>query len=383
MLRPTPNRRRSPARTGLTLIELLVVILIIGILMALLIPAVGGAIRQAKQGQVSAEISNMATALADFKTRFNDYPPSRLYCAENGDYSPATGDSEDLKNLKARSAQYLRKFFPRVDIRTNGTTSGLVYDFNSNGSVTADPAFVINGPECLVFFLGGMTQATTTNGKTTYAMVGFSKSPTNPFVSVATSANRTSPFYEFFNGRLDDSDGNGVPCYLDPLGSQADNTPIAEGNDKRPYAYFSAYGSGNYDPEDYNAPSEVDSAGVPIGRQFAVSFLSTLSPSALGTASINGAGPNPYTVSAPIVFSGTTVTTATYQNAQSYQLMSAGIDRQWGIGGQYSSSSPDRAPFDSAKNNYDSGNYVQVGDTGNPRIREYDNLTNFSNGRIN
>ena len=55
--------------------------------MALLLPAINGAIRTAKKAAVSAEINQLAQALASFKSKYGDYPPSRVYLAENGDYS--------------------------------------------------------------------------------------------------------------------------------------------------------------------------------------------------------------------------------------------------------------------------------------------------------
>ena len=58
--------------------ELLVVILILAILIALLLPAINAALRTAKNAAVGGEINQLAQALASFKTKYGDYPPSRI-----------------------------------------------------------------------------------------------------------------------------------------------------------------------------------------------------------------------------------------------------------------------------------------------------------------
>ena len=66
-------------RHGFTLIELMVVIVIIGILMALILPALNGARIRARVTQVSTEISQLENAISKFKSIYNLDPPSSLY----------------------------------------------------------------------------------------------------------------------------------------------------------------------------------------------------------------------------------------------------------------------------------------------------------------
>ena len=93
MRRPTTPPRRS----GFTMVELLVVILVLVILMGLLIPAVMRAVGTAKEAAVAAEINLMAQALADFKSKYGDYPPSRILAErERATTPPGTLRSIDI-----------------------------------------------------------------------------------------------------------------------------------------------------------------------------------------------------------------------------------------------------------------------------------------------
>lgn len=61
---------------GFTLIELLVVIAIIGILMALLFPAVNGALDAAKKAQAKNDVTQIATAVIAYETEYGRLPGS-------------------------------------------------------------------------------------------------------------------------------------------------------------------------------------------------------------------------------------------------------------------------------------------------------------------
>ena len=49
-------------------------------------PAIWGAVNRANEARVAAEINILGQALASFKTKYNEYPPSRIVLAETGGY---------------------------------------------------------------------------------------------------------------------------------------------------------------------------------------------------------------------------------------------------------------------------------------------------------
>jgi len=399
-IRRRPGEGRGPR--GFTLVELLVVILILAVLIALLLPAINGALRTAKNAAVGSEINQLAQALASFKARYGDYPPSRIYLSEDGNLQPnitnlnvtslsasVDGYPGDITyaQLGQRSIAAMRKFFPRVTFNL-GTATGNWYDFNGDGlqyigTTNVAQWYILSGHECLVFFLGGIPYSDSypVSANSKLSMTGFGKDPTNPFTNnivgnAGYSANRQAPFFEFNAGRLAVDLTNptlpGIPGYLDSLGNTLGNGMTNF------YAYFSAYGNNGYDPNDVNfAESDVNGNG-PIGLGYHVAF-----PVTGGCIS---AGPNPYTSS----FTTPTTGLPTFLNPQSFQIISSGIDGLYGVGGQYQ---PDNTagtlPYDSSSTYYlntpatppPPPSWIADSDS-SIRYRERDNVTNFHNGKL-
>ncbi len=67
-------KRTNSVNKGFTLVELLVVITIIGMLMALLLPAVNNAVEAARATQCRTNTRNLALACINFEFRFGRYP---------------------------------------------------------------------------------------------------------------------------------------------------------------------------------------------------------------------------------------------------------------------------------------------------------------------
>jgi general secretion pathway protein G len=380
----------------------MVVVVILALLIAFLLPALNSSIRTARNASVQAEINQLAAAIAQFKTQYGDYLPSRIYLAENGDYSGATSVAPvgslvngtiDISQgqLVQRSLSYLRKIFPRVILSTSGAVfaanSPRFYDFNGNGVM--DSGYILQGHECLVFFLGGIPNPNPLpiGGAipTSFSMTGFGKDPTNPFSNSIASdprksgaqnsmygANRSAPLFEFAPNRLvlDPNGLSGIPGYLDSLGNQAPPPPTPgtpqQVDQMNFYAYFSAYGNGGYDPNDVNFTES-----HPLGNNTQPLLTFTTSFKTVGNTTLCvSPPPNPYTSALTVPGTGVPA----FINAQTFQLFSPGADGQYGVGGQYlQNATGESLPLDTAN--------TQSVDT-NVRTTEKDNLTNFHNGRL-
>lgn len=78
-------------RRGLTLVELLAVIAIIGLLVALLVPAVQSAREAARRIQCGNNLDQIGLALLEHEQFKNQFPPGRLGCDPGATYWPCNG----------------------------------------------------------------------------------------------------------------------------------------------------------------------------------------------------------------------------------------------------------------------------------------------------
>lgn len=311
-----PVRRIRP---GFTLVELIVVIVIVGILAALILPAISQTFVTANNAKVTVEIKNLENAIALFKTKYGVEPPSQFrLCLRLQDWN----SNPDSKAL-------VRRIWPNFDF-TMPANSYPAWWSTIPDSAKVNGAIVLTGPECLVFFLGGVTpnQAGSTSSG---APLGFASNATRPFSD--TEIGRVNPFFEFDATRLkDDIGGNFFAEYYDPLPAK----------DKKPYAYFNSNDGTGYRPEEdlFNKPNTSWSSLQDIYRQ--------------GNAAVQP-GLNKATQSAKFPA----------HKATGFQIISPGYDGEYGFGGVYN---PDLA---------DSG--LRAMD-GTPDRQAFDNITNFSNG---
>ena len=315
----TDNGQRTTDKLGFTLIEVLVVIVILAILIALLMPVISSGATRAREAQVKTEIQQLETSLNSFRSNHSDVvPPSRLLLFEKGD---ATANGWFTTGANAAEAQRSRmivgKIWPQFDFT-------LERDINGDGDT--DDTLTLTGAECLVFFLGGMRNWD--NSQTPHEgleVIGFAKNPANPFSR--TDNNRFTPDFEFDTGRLVDVDGDQVSEYLDPLSGQT-----------APYLYV----SGSYGGYSLNAAQR-----------------------AAGTDDLD-VFPNGQTNNRNMkdIYRQGSAAASPAWNGKSFQLLSAGMDFEYGQGGEYD---PARA-----------ASLLKT----SARIAEQDNLTNFHGGRL-
>jgi prepilin-type N-terminal cleavage/methylation domain-containing protein len=158
---------QTPRRRGFTLVEVLVVVAIIGLLVALLLPAINSVRRSAKRTVITTEMKQLVAAIENFKSTIGAgrYPPD------------GTNPSDTL--------QFLQGAFPRCPATNYPTQLTTAYSASS----------VFNPATALVFWLGGAQDSTG-------AFIGFSANQQNPFDApvggqVQISASRLQPSFDF------------------------------------------------------------------------------------------------------------------------------------------------------------------------------------------
>lgn len=338
------QKRNGLERKGFTLIELLVVITIIGILMALTLGVISKVYAYLDETKVVAEVNRLAQGCEQFKSTFGRYPPARIIlCDVGANYQALITGGGVTGALAAYSAEYLSSIFPGINL-SSGT-------FDWDGNPATSGSWVLEGEECLVFFLGGiLPKSVTGNG----APIGFNTDKTQP--TLITTGARLGPFFEFDAARLATSpnatlSGGNFPVYKDVYGTA--------------YAYFLARTPGM---SNYFHPGAPQMAGFTLADQQALSdcYLLTGNYVPLWKQSLPAGTP----------------TTVSYHKGDSYQIVSAGKDKQFGCGGLWNQVDPEQSVFDFMRSTPTP--FAPYAGTATPDQKQatYDNITNVTNGRV-
>lgn len=201
---------RSRTRVGFTLVELLVVIAIIGILIALLLPAVQAAREAARRSQCGNNIKQIGLALHNYHSSFNVFPPALLNSGRMGSgttnpitsnyYAPGvlntTGWVLLLPNLEQKP------LYDQYDLKSCSSPSNpysytpLMGTVNSNAVPVATRLGVLECPSAAIT-LG--EKRVDTGATSFYATPANGVYRTNYFFSTGVNTDYDSPYYLWAN----------------------------------------------------------------------------------------------------------------------------------------------------------------------------------------
>lgn len=141
--------RRYSRPSGFTLVELLVVIAIIGILVALLLPAIQAARESARRAQCTNKIKQLVTALHNYHDTLRTFPPGTQTGGQKN-YSAAGWCGSDPSSGSDSRASWTVLVLPFLEGNSQFTAFDCNLRFTSTSNVAGaavnDAAFKLNNP---------------------------------------------------------------------------------------------------------------------------------------------------------------------------------------------------------------------------------------------
>lgn len=380
------TRRQRPAK-GFTLVELLVVIAIIGILVALLIPAVMGAMTKARVGAISTEIGQLGAALQSFRTQYNtDFPADFGFAhLPEANYNQINDVNARLERL-FRSRQRPRLQAPgHVSYQTTNANDRLVYlgandvplnPFNDNFVRFED----LDCGEALVFWLMGFSNdsqrpLTGTWPKDSdterFPVLYLPKKEDLPTEQQYQTKIQNyylpekNPIFEFDPARLADLDKDGFPEYYPPYGIPLPYVYLSSDNYASYYRRDMPHANGTYYDDPTRAPAP--SAFYLYEQNMRVRAVELVPRPFL-------ANPTPYR---NVNLGYKIENKQDFAEASSFQIICAGLDGKYGVQTEWADGNPNQA----SKYAFPDGPYLDEAIPGNDDAHQ-DNITNFARGTL-
>jgi prepilin-type N-terminal cleavage/methylation domain-containing protein/prepilin-type processing-associated H-X9-DG protein len=110
-----PRRHSVGSQRGFTLIELLVVITIIGILVALLLPAINSARESARRISCANKLRQVGLGIINYESNHREYPPGRVGCDDTGDQMAIHGCPPNLPADQKTAASGFVMILPQLE----------------------------------------------------------------------------------------------------------------------------------------------------------------------------------------------------------------------------------------------------------------------------
>jgi type II secretory pathway pseudopilin PulG len=330
---------------------MLVVIAIIGILAAILIPAVQAAITKARNAAIFNEIKQLEMGIEKYEDKHTDYPPNfyENYEAVRAASNPAAAWAQTVlfRHLK-KVTRYAAE--PIYTWQYNGDFLLGHPDPNATEPTQIDAA------ESLVFWLAGLSSSAASPTSGGNGPLIFTPG-TPPTVVMRGVPERGNAFFEFTPTQLVDADGDGIPEFAPVYGQGV------------PYVYFDGRSYDNLGVSDDNTNTIWDDEDY---AQYPPPLTSSVLIAQAGLV-------KPYVTGQGTAAAGTV---PVYANAGKFQIICAGLDGRFSDPDSASSfGMGDRKLFYTDVNQSTITGFTGYGVTIYANEQEdFDNIANFSGG---